>query len=540
MLFIFQRVSLATVTVTITQPGADPGTVMAGKAFTVTASGWSGSCTSAFLDLSECSVCSVSESQVKSISGSSISWTTLTATEAVGQKIKVSVSGTCSPDFGFETFDIKTPPSLSASVSPTSSSVIRGSSFSLSLNIQNNGETTARFGSVRVFPENFTISSGCSPSSITGGQSIGINCVISVSANSPLGSTPLTLTISPSNADSISKNIVVYVSSATTTKTTTTTLKPTTTVTAPTSSGGGENILNTGEINIPAGGRMTIKIADSNISSVSEITLEVFESVKNIKITVQKLPSKPDEVAENLVDRVYKYLRITTQNIPSSNIAFVKIKFNVERIWLESNGFDLQTVLLNRYAGGKWTSLQTSLFGKDGEYYYYEAESPGLSYFAITAKPRSTTETGSIPICGNGICEKGEDYVICSTDCHKPSQEPICGNKICETGENCGICLGDCPCASGYICVENICTPQEKKVTPKAGKFPLRIITILILIFVTIAVIIWLVHSLKEEDNDEYRYEYKHIPLEKELAEEEINQIPSVEESNKKGKKSKK
>jgi len=211
----------ATVTVSTDQSGADLPDVMAERTFTITASGWSGDCTSATLDLSECGVCSVSENETKSITGDSVSWTTLTGSKANSQKITVSVSGTCSPDSGYVTFNIKNPPSLSATVDPTSTSVTQGSTFSLSLNIQNNGETTAKFGSITVSPSDFSISSGCSPSDISGGQSLGVSCTIAASGSATTGVRTLYIYISPSNADSVTKTVSVTVNAAPTTITTT-------------------------------------------------------------------------------------------------------------------------------------------------------------------------------------------------------------------------------------------------------------------------------------------------------------------------------
>jgi len=57
------------------------------------------------------------------------------------------------------------------------------------------------------------------------------------------------------------------------------------------------------------------------------------------------------------------------------------------------------------------------------------------------------------PVCGNGICEEGEDYINCPEDCPAP---PVCGNGICEEGETEENCPEDCavqPSTTGYIIV---------------------------------------------------------------------------------------
>jgi len=46
------------------------------------------------------------------------------------------------------------------------------------------------------------------------------------------------------------------------------------------------------------------------------------------------------------------------------------------------------------------------------------------------------------PMCGNGLCETGEDSTNCLMDC--PMGGPMCGNGLCETGEDATNCAMDC------------------------------------------------------------------------------------------------
>jgi hypothetical protein len=62
-------------------------------------------------------------------------------------------------------------------------------------------------------------------------------------------------------------------------------------------------------------------------------------------------------------------------------------------------------------------------------------------------------------VCGNGVCEPGENQANCCADCGCPGIlgclgnvcRPICGNGVCEPGEP-GNCCADCGCADGYAC----------------------------------------------------------------------------------------
>lgn len=54
------------------------------------------------------------------------------------------------------------------------------------------------------------------------------------------------------------------------------------------------------------------------------------------------------------------------------------------------------------------------------------------------------------PVCGNGICENGEDASNCSGDCETPPPPPlasVCGNGLCETDESETNCSVDCQIA---------------------------------------------------------------------------------------------
>jgi len=130
-------------TASIAQSGADSGTVMKGQAFSLTVSGLAGS-GQATLQLP--SGFSISEETTKSFSSSSLSWTTITATERLSrQEISVLISIAGSPSTATtSSFNVVLPPSLSITAAPSSKALSSGQSFDLSLNVQNNGETTAR------------------------------------------------------------------------------------------------------------------------------------------------------------------------------------------------------------------------------------------------------------------------------------------------------------------------------------------------------------------------------------------------------------
>lgn len=64
------------------------------------------------------------------------------------------------------------------------------------------------------------------------------------------------------------------------------------------------------------------------------------------------------------------------------------------------------------------------------------------------------------PVCGNAVCEPGEDGQSCPADC------PTCGDRICdpEIGETCTTCSADCgPCP--VVCGNGTCETGEDFVS---------------------------------------------------------------------------
>ncbi|MBW1742457.1 MAG: hypothetical protein JRJ47_03370 [Deltaproteobacteria bacterium] len=49
-------------------------------------------------------------------------------------------------------------------------------------------------------------------------------------------------------------------------------------------------------------------------------------------------------------------------------------------------------------------------------------------------------------LCGNGVCDPGEDCNVCPDDCIGSGSDASCGNGVCEpdAGENCHSCPNDC------------------------------------------------------------------------------------------------
>ena len=59
--------------------------------------------------------------------------------------------------------------------------------------------------------------------------------------------------------------------------------------------------------------------------------------------------------------------------------------------------------------------------------------------------------------CGNGICDAGETYNTCPSDCLPDWR---CGDEVCNSDETKENCCQDCGCSEGYTCINNVCEPS--------------------------------------------------------------------------------
>jgi len=130
-------------------------------------------------------------------------------------------------------------------------------------------------------------------------------------------------------------------------------------------------------------------------TKLTEIQIQVKTRVVSSELSVEKHGSNPADAATGAPGIVYRYMSVSFTNIDDSNVQSAKIKFKVEKSWIEQNSVDASSAALYRYSGGVWNNLQTVKTGEDGVHVYYEAATPGFSYFAISAEKAATTATSA-------------------------------------------------------------------------------------------------------------------------------------------------
>ncbi len=140
------------------------------------------------------------------------------------------------------------------------------------------------------------------------------------------------------------------------------------------------------EITIPrvaAEQRASASISQQVVATtgVSDVSFTATKALTNVKIDIKKIDTKPAEVPEP-PNQAFKYLSISVENIATSDISKAAITFKLEKSAL--NGKAATSIVLSRFADGKWNNLPTSVKGSDDLSFNFEAETPGFSYFAVT------------------------------------------------------------------------------------------------------------------------------------------------------------
>ncbi|MGA9186971.1 MAG: PGF-pre-PGF domain-containing protein [Methanosarcina sp.] len=144
----------------------------------------------------------------------------------------------------------------------------------------------------------------------------------------------------------------------------------------------------------------------------NEIVTVEFDPKKNFGKTtaiVEMLKNTSSIVKEPAPGMVYKNVNIWVGNSGFSNpenLENARVSFRVSRAWVAEQGISENTVTLYRYGQDAWNQLSTALSGEDEAYFYFTAETPGFSSFAISSTEKSIQ---SVEI---STAKKGENQTL--------------------------------------------------------------------------------------------------------------------------------
>lgn len=176
--------------------------------------------------------------------------------------------------------------------------------------------------------------------------------------------------------------------------------------------------------NIGAGIQKQLNFTNGTQTNIKSVTITSNVDASNASVTVQTLTSKPTATSGFAIsgaETVYRYLEFNS-TLSDDEIDEVIIEFQIEKSWLEENGYTTDQIKLTRFNNGAWTELPTTLVSSDSIYYYFEAVSPGFSYYAIVVTEQAeeesvTTVVSAQIVCGDDVCEGSETCSNCEADC---------------------------------------------------------------------------------------------------------------------------
>lgn len=120
-----------------------------------------------------------------------------------------------------------------------------------------------------------------------------------------------------------------------------------------------------------------------------ELLITSREDIRNIKLDITTSKNSPGWLEKDPSEvPVYEYILIEVQNAPDDKLKTVKLRFEVNQVWLNSNEVDIEDVVLYRLVDDGWVGLPTSLMKEGALLHTYEALSPGFSLFAISGKEK--------------------------------------------------------------------------------------------------------------------------------------------------------
>ncbi len=135
---------------------------------------------------------------------------------------------------------------------------------------------------------------------------------------------------------------------------------------------------------IKAGDKISMPVSKEEIP-ISQVEFTVENDKLGAEVKVSGLGEKPTSVSA-ASNKVYKYLEIAPKVITTDDVSSVKIDFKVPKTWVVENNIKKATIVLLRYVDDKWVELSTTSKGSDSTNYFFQAVSPGFSYFAISAE----------------------------------------------------------------------------------------------------------------------------------------------------------
>jgi PGF-pre-PGF domain-containing protein len=119
--------------------------------------------------------------------------------------------------------------------------------------------------------------------------------------------------------------------------------------------------------------------------TVSRVELVPGQQVGTLELIAQ--PVSPGQVLQVPGLTVAGYAQIAPVGVNPSAIDHGTITFGVSGTWLTDHSAAREDIVLMRYHDSRWDALPTRFDHVSGDIFYFNANTPGFSYFAVAVKP---------------------------------------------------------------------------------------------------------------------------------------------------------
>ena len=116
---------------------------------------------------------------------------------------------------------------------------------------------------------------------------------------------------------------------------------------------------------------------------LKKMTINLKEAVRSASFTIYALSQKPPEVLDPKESPLY-YFTVRVERALLEKADKVTMRFTVSKLVIDERKMTIETIALNRFYEGQWQQLPTKLVEKGQTTILFEAESQGLSHFAVT------------------------------------------------------------------------------------------------------------------------------------------------------------
>lgn len=125
---------------------------------------------------------------------------------------------------------------------------------------------------------------------------------------------------------------------------------------------------------------------------------------EDTQFEIRKLRDRPSS-APPVQYNVYEFFEIDAPEIADDELESANLTFRITARWMDNLKIADSKIMLLRYAGGDWETLEATLIKKTAAIYTYNSKTPGFGYFAIAGErnTQSVEEQAPAPTAMMGI-----------------------------------------------------------------------------------------------------------------------------------------